>query len=64
MEKLEVEKEYNKEEQCGKLIMRILDGTKENLWKFCRCLRTVDDNLANLIENKNSDGREIGWFSF
>ena len=48
------------EEQCGKLIMKMMDETKENLWMFCKCLRSFDENLANLIENKNDDGKQIG----
>ena len=59
-EKLEIQKEYNMEEQCGKLIMKMMDETKENLWMFCKCLRSFDENLANLIENKNDDGKQIG----
>ena len=61
-EKLEVEKEYNKEDQCSKLIMTMIDETNENLLKFCKCLRSVDENLANLIENRNRDGKDIGSF--
>ena len=62
-EKLEIEKAYNKEEQCSKLIMKMLDETKNNFLKFMKCLRSVDSNLADLIENKNKDGREIGGLS-
>ena len=59
-EKLEIQKEYNMEEQCGKLIMKMMDETQENLWMFCKCLRSFDENLANLIDNKNDDGKQIG----
>lgn len=55
-EKMNIENQYNKEEQSSKLIMKMVDETNENLLQFCSCLRTLDENLANLIENKNTDG--------
>ena len=64
VKKLDIEKEYNRDEQSGKLIMMMVDQTNENIWKFCKCLRGFDENLANLVENQNTDGIDIGNWLF
>ena len=63
-DKTVIEMEYNKEEQACKLIMKIVDGEDEHLREFCRCLRNVNRSLADLIENRNDDGAEIGISHF
>ena len=59
-DKSAIEMEYNKEEQACTLIMKMVDEKDENLREFCSCLRKVNRNLADLIENRNTDGAEIG----
>lgn len=59
--------EDDKEEQASVLVMHMLDETKENLLKFCRCIRKIQPVVSDLIENSSDDGKSIGeifCFSF
>lgn len=47
-------------EQMPLLVLHMLDETKENIYKFCKCLRELDENFADLLENNNTDGAETG----
>lgn len=54
--------ESSKGEQMHSLVLNMLQETKtkEDIFNFCYCLRQVDDKLADLLENNNSDGKDIG----
>jgi hypothetical protein len=58
--KRKIEQEYTYEEQMRVLILHMINETKFNLCKMCRCLRNLSPQLADLIEDTNTDGNEVG----
>lgn len=61
--KRQIEEEYSGEEQMQALILHMLNETRFNTYKWCQCLRKMSPPLADLVENTNTDGREIGELS-
>ncbi|XP_053381828.1 sterile alpha motif domain-containing protein 9-like [Mercenaria mercenaria] len=57
--KRQIEENYSYEEQMQVLILHMLNETRFNLCELCRCLRSIAPRLADLIENTNTDGKEI-----
>ncbi|XP_045180495.2 uncharacterized protein LOC123539788 isoform X2 [Mercenaria mercenaria] len=57
--KRKIEQRYNCEEQMQLLVIHMMDETRENLLKLCGCLRKVNTLLADLVQHKPSDEKEI-----
>ncbi|XP_053382578.1 sterile alpha motif domain-containing protein 9-like [Mercenaria mercenaria] len=57
--KRQIEEEYSNEEQMQLLVLHMMDETKLNLYKFCQCLRQLSSIMADLVENSNTDGRDV-----
>lgn len=55
-----IEQTYNYEEQMQQLVLHMLGETRENLLKFIACLRKKSSLLADLVQHKPSDEKEIG----
>jgi hypothetical protein len=58
--KRQIEDEYSYEEQMQQLVLHMMNETTVNLCKLCQCLRQLAPVMADLVENSNTDGREIG----
>lgn len=61
-ERLAIEQESGREEQAVLMVLHMLDETKENLFRFCRCIRTHKPLIADLIEYSSDDGTSVGMF--
>lgn len=61
-ERLAIAQESDREEQAVIMVLHMLDETKENLMKFCRCIRTHNPLIADLIEYSNDDGTSVRTF--
>lgn len=60
MVKRMIERMYNYEEQMQLLVLHMIDETRENLLKFCDCVRRRNSLLADLILHQSTDEKDIG----
>lgn len=68
IQKEEILRVSDKEEQAALIVLHMLKETKENLLKFCECVRKYSPLVANLIEYSNTDKtnckcNQQTWFS-